>query len=62
MLNNETNRKMLKGNKVAKSTNKRETEFYTGVISEVKKNKALVKFEKRGFSRWCNINNLYLVD
>lgn len=35
-------------------------EFYTGTIKKVNssRSKALVMFEKRGLSRWCNVSNL----
>ena len=35
-------------------------EYYNGVITKVKEDKALVRFDSRGFSRWCNIKNLEL--
>ena len=33
-------------------------EFLKGIVIKVNNNKALVRFESRGYSRWCNISNL----
>ena len=42
--------------KVAKFSSN--NEYFTGIINKIKDNKALVYFESRGDSRWCNLTNL----
>ena len=56
------NSKMIIGNKVAKSSNKYNTEFFTGTIKDLRNKKALVNFSDRGVSRWCNLSNLELLN
>ena len=53
-----TTQKLNIGQKVVKSANKYNTEFYSGIIKDLRSDKALVNFTDRGFSRWCNVSNL----
>jgi hypothetical protein len=42
--------------RVAKFSNN--NEYFTGTITKLESDKALVLFDSRGFSRWCNLSNL----
>lgn len=58
---NDLNTNIMKaGSKVAKNAGS--NQYYTGTVTEMTEQKALVYFPSRGFSRWCNISNLELVD
>ncbi len=48
------------GQKVAKENTS--NEYYTGTVQDVRGNKALIHFDTRGFSRWCNSANLEVLN
>jgi len=46
------------GARVAKAANKAKTEFWMGLVEDVTHDKVRVRFDTRGFSRWCKPGNL----
>ncbi len=47
------------GSQVVKEANR--GEYWSGEVTKLRGDKALVLFTSRGFARWCNLSNLELV-